>query len=118
MLKEITDKQSRKHLFEQKPFLGMQHKCGRVTLQSYKADSNDARLWMVRLGCQSCHQVFKLYGYMWDWWLQSGKAFDEFRLVKSHGRYYADIFFAPPEDSRLKVSVIINNKKTEGYEND
>jgi hypothetical protein len=47
-----------------------------------------------------------LYWFLWDKWVKTGRGFDEYRLVNKGTEYYAEISFASPEDSRLRVSVV------------
>jgi hypothetical protein len=118
MLKTITDPLALSKLLRCEPFQGIQHKCGVVKVVTYKVDDAHPERWTVRLACSSCHQVFRMYGYLWDKWLHTGRPFDEFRLVKEERKYYADISYAALEDSRLRVSVVINKRIMNGYEND
>jgi hypothetical protein len=105
---------SREKVLRLSNFQGYQEKVERVEVREFKTDDTGKQLRFVRIACTSCHQVFMLYGFMFDKWVHHGLPFDEFVMVKRRVRgryeYYAEIYFAQPEESRLSVSVALRAK--------
>ena len=97
---------------------GSHKRVGEVKVEDLKIDPNDSERWSMKVRCKSCHQLIMLYGFLWDKWVHTGIGFDEFRLVKNFDRYYAEITFASPEESRLRVAVVTNKRIKKGYETD
>ena len=87
-------------------------------MEVMKLDKQDKHRMFLRIKGRSCHQLFRLYGFLFDTWVKTGFAFDEYTLIKEGRHHYAEISFAPVKDCKLKVSVIINRKRTNGYEKD
>jgi hypothetical protein len=115
MIVMYKDALSRSRVLRRELFEGYLDKVGRLYVEDYRADDENENIWSARFRCASIHQVFMLYGFLWDKWLKTGRAFDEFVLVKRGRYYYAEVYYVNPEDSRLRVAIVINNKKLEGY---
>jgi len=107
-MRKITTKKLARSLERRAQLLleGSHKRVGEVKVESYKADPNDSERWSMRVKCTSCHQLIMLYGFLWDKWVKTGSGFDEYRLVNKGTEYYAEISFASPEESRLRVSVV------------
>ena len=116
MMEVCKDALSRGRVLRRELFDGYMDKVGRLYVEEYKLDTDNKDKWSARFRCKTPHQVFMLYGFLWDKWLKTGVAFDEFILVKRDRKYYAEVYYNTPAVCRLRVAVVINNKKMEGYD--
>lgn len=106
MLKEVKDKGLANQRLLQPPFTGAQDKCGDLEVVTLKVDKKNKKHFFIRIKGRSCHQLFRLYGFLFDTWVKTGVPFDEFVLIKEGRHYYAEITYTDVKDSRLRVSVI------------
>ena len=118
MLKEVKDIRLVSERLTQPPFTGVRKKCGDLEVEVMKLDKENKHRMFLRIKGTSCHQLFRLYGFLFDKWVKTGIPFDEYVLIKEGRDYYAEITYTSVKDSRLRVSVITNNRIMTGYEDE
>ena len=118
MLKEVKNPVLVSERLTKPPFAGAQKKCGELKVEVMKLDKQDKHRMFLRIKGRSCHQLFRLYGFLFDTWVKTGFAFDEYTLIKEGRSYYAEISYTDVKDARLRVSVITNNREVTGYDNE
>lgn len=119
MLRNINDKTEMAAVLTDRHFSGFQCNEGWPKVVWLKRDDDRKDVWAVKLRSKTPHLLFRIYGWLWDKWLQRGLPFDEFIFIKDNDRYYyAEIYFTEPCNSRLRISVKYHNKKENGYEKD
>lgn len=106
MLKEVKDARLVSERLTRPPFTGAQKKCGELNVEVMKLDKQNKHRMFLRIKGRSCHQLFILYGFLFDTWVKTGVPFDEFVLIKEGRHYYAEITYTDVKDARLRVSVI------------
>ena len=118
MLREVKDPYEIGARLVKPPFNGICLKCGTLDVEKMLLDKKDKHHMFLRVKGKSCHQLFRLYGFIFDQWVKTGFAFDEFILIRDGNKYYAEVTYTNPKDARLRVSVVTNKRIVTGYENE